>query len=38
VPQITGRYYTAQLLDEWGEVIVNINDRSARGEETFHGT
>ena len=28
VPQITGRYYTAQLLDEWGEVIVNINDRT----------
>jgi hypothetical protein len=28
VPRITGRYYTAQLLDEWGEVIVNINDRS----------
>ena len=27
VPEITGRYYTAQLLDEWGEVIVNINDR-----------
>ena len=28
VPPITGRYYTAQLLDEWGEVIVNINDRT----------
>jgi hypothetical protein len=28
VPQVTGRYYTAQLLDEWGEVIVNINDRN----------
>jgi len=28
VPRITGRYYTAQLLDEWGEVIVNINDRT----------
>ena len=28
VPQITGCYYTAQLLDEWGEVIVNINDRT----------
>jgi hypothetical protein len=27
VPQITGRYYTAQLLDEWGEVIANINER-----------
>ncbi len=28
VPQVTGRYYTAQLLDEWGEVIVNINERT----------
>jgi hypothetical protein len=28
VPPITGRYYTAQLLDEWGEVIVDINDRT----------
>lgn len=28
VPKITGRYYTAQILDEWGEVIVNINDRA----------
>jgi len=28
VPPIMGRYYTAQLLDEWGEVIVNINDRT----------
>ena len=28
VPQITGRYYTAQILDEWGEVIVNINERA----------
>lgn len=28
VPQITGRYYTAQLLDEWGEVIANINERT----------
>ena len=23
-----GRYYTAQILDEWGEVIVNINERT----------
>lgn len=29
VPEITGRYYTAQILDEWGEVIVNINERAA---------
>lgn len=28
VPRITGRYYTAQVLDEWGEVIVNINERT----------
>lgn len=27
VPQITDRYYTAQILDEWGEVITNINER-----------
>jgi hypothetical protein len=28
VPEITGRYYTAQLLDGWGEVITNINERT----------
>lgn len=28
VPEIKGRYYTAQLLDGWGEVIVNINERT----------
>ncbi|MGQ3211555.1 MAG: DUF1214 domain-containing protein [Shinella sp.] len=28
VPEIKDRYYTAQILDEWGEVIVNINERS----------
>jgi len=28
VPEVKGRYYTAQILDEWGEVIVNINERS----------
>src|SRR6266567_1172875 len=27
VPEIKGRYYTAQILDEWAEVIVNINER-----------
>jgi hypothetical protein len=27
IPEIKGRYYTAQILDEWGEVIVNINER-----------
>jgi hypothetical protein len=28
VPEIKGRYYTAQILDEWGEVITNINERT----------
>jgi hypothetical protein len=28
IPQVTGRYYTAQILDEWGEVIANINERT----------
>lgn len=28
VPEITGRYYTTQILDEWGEVIANINERT----------
>jgi len=28
VPKIEGRYYTAQIIDEWGEVIVNINERT----------
>ncbi len=27
IPKIEGRYYTAQILDEWGEVITNINQR-----------
>jgi len=28
IPRIEGRYYTAQILDEWGEVITNINERN----------
>jgi hypothetical protein len=28
VPEIKGRYYTAQILDEWAEVITNINERN----------
>lgn len=28
-PDIKGRYYTAQILDEWGEVIANINERNS---------
>jgi hypothetical protein len=27
VPEVKNRYYTAQILDEWGEVIANINER-----------
>lgn len=30
VPEIKDRYYTAELLDGWGEVITNINNRSYR--------
>ena len=28
VPKIEGRYYTAQILDGWGEVVTNINERN----------
>ena len=28
IPKIVGRYYTAQICDEWGEVISNINPRN----------
>lgn len=28
IPKIEGRYYTAQILNEWGEVITNINERN----------
>jgi hypothetical protein len=28
VPKVEGRYYTAEILDEWGEVIANINERT----------
>jgi hypothetical protein len=28
VPKIEGRYYTAELLDGWGEVIANVNERT----------
>ena len=28
VPEVKNRYYTAQILDEWGEVITNINERN----------
>lgn len=28
IPEIKDRYYTVQLLDGWGEVIVNLNERN----------
>jgi hypothetical protein len=28
LPKITGRYYTVQVLNGWGEVTVNINERN----------
>jgi hypothetical protein len=28
IPRIEGRYYTAQLCDEWAEIITNINERN----------
>ncbi|GGF47805.1 DUF1214 domain-containing protein [Echinicola rosea] len=28
VPEIKDRYFTVQLLDGWGEVVANINDRN----------
>ncbi|MFZ0313899.1 MAG: DUF1254 domain-containing protein [Candidatus Korobacteraceae bacterium] len=28
VPRIQGRYYTAELLNGWGEVVANINQRT----------
>jgi hypothetical protein len=28
VPKVLGRYYTAQILNGWGEVITNINQRN----------
>ena len=28
VPKVEGRYYTVQLMDGWGEVFTNINERN----------
>ncbi|MGN7800409.1 DUF1214 domain-containing protein [Leifsonia sp. 22587] len=28
VPEIVGRYYTVQVVDVWGEVIANVNERN----------
>ena len=27
IPKVEGRYYTAQICNEWGDVITNINER-----------
>lgn len=27
VPKVTGRYYTAQFLNGWGETLANVNER-----------
>jgi hypothetical protein len=29
LPEIRGRYYTAQIINGWGETIANINDRTS---------
>ena len=28
IPQIEGRYYTAQIMDEWADILYNINERN----------
>lgn len=28
VPRVEGRYYTAQIVDEWAEILYNINERT----------
>ena len=28
IPKVEGRYYTAQIMDEWAEIITNINERN----------
>lgn len=28
IPEVKDRYYVAQICDEWGDVIVNINERN----------
>lgn len=30
IPEIKNRYYTVQLIDGWGEVICNLNERTMR--------
>jgi len=31
IPKIEGRYYTGQIMDEWAEIITNINERNYPG-------
>jgi len=28
VPKVEGRYYTAQIVDEWADILCNINERN----------
>jgi hypothetical protein len=28
VPKVEGRYYTAQIMDEWADILYNINERN----------
>lgn len=28
IPKVEGRYYTAQIMDEWAEITTNINERN----------
>ena len=28
IPKIEGRYYTAQIVDEWAEILFNIHERN----------
>ncbi len=28
IPKVEGRYYTAQIVDEWAEILYNINERN----------
>jgi len=37
IPAVEGRYYTAQIMDEWADVLYNVNERTfpARPHGTF---
>ena len=28
IPKVEGRYYTAQIMDEWADILYNINERN----------